>query len=94
MANRSTLDGVVRYGEPNPNKSQFENNQAQFILGGGGSQSAKPVDNMSATELRNENERLRYVISTWKQNKPVIKQQVLAEGGIPEQFNKRIAYNE
>ena len=52
MANRSTIGEVVRYGESNPNKNQFENQQAQFIMGGGGNQSARPVDNMSAAELR------------------------------------------
>lgn len=47
MANRVTYDDVIKFGQPNPNKNQFENNQSDFILGGGG-QSTRPNDTMNA----------------------------------------------
>lgn len=97
MSGRRTINDVINPGynptnAPSLGSTNFQNEQATFILGG--NQGAQSVDQRSAAELRAENEKLRLAIATWKDRKPVIQEEIVNENGIPDEFNKRIEFND
>ncbi len=87
MSGRRTINDVINPGynptnAPSLGSTNFQNEQATFILGG--NQGAQSVDQRSAAELRAENEKLRLAIATWKDRKPVIQEEIVNENGIPD----------
>lgn len=87
MANRRTINDVIN---PGGNPSNYQNESHQFIL----NEDRGANDTRTPDELRRDNDRLRQMIRQMEANKPHIEEEILSEGEMPHEYNKRIAYND